>query len=73
MSRQRGPVMAYYNGAFNVGFAVCVTTFGPVARAAGYPAIFLLAGALVLAGALALVRLPVRALHRVAKLDRNPS
>jgi predicted MFS family arabinose efflux permease len=63
-SRQRGAVMAYYNGAFNVGFAVSVTTFGEVARAKGYPLVFVLGAALVLCGAAVLARLPGRAQER---------
>jgi predicted MFS family arabinose efflux permease len=65
--RQRGAVMAYYNGAFNVGFAASVTAFGEVAQALGYPIVFVLAGGLVLAGAIALVRLPVRHLQARAE------
>jgi MFS family permease len=67
--RQRGAVMAYYNGAFNVGFAISVTAFGELARAAGYPVVFLVAGGLVLIGAGALVRLPAATLRPRAELD----
>lgn len=56
--RLRGSVMAYYNGAFNVGFAVSVTAFGELAHRAGYPVVFVLAGGLVFLGALGLVGLP---------------
>ena len=70
-SRQRGAVMAYYNGAFNVGFAVSVTGFGELARAVGYPPVFLLAGGLVLVGAALLGRLPVRTLHPSVELDHS--
>jgi MFS family permease len=61
--RQRGAVMAYYNGAFNAGFALSVTVFGEVAEALGYPIVFVLAGGLVLVGAVGLMRLPVRHLQ----------
>jgi MFS family permease len=65
-SPQRGAVMAYYNGAFNVGLAVSVTTFGEVARATGYPPVFVLSAALVLFGAAVLARLPSRVQEPIA-------
>jgi MFS family permease len=62
-ARLRGPVMAYYNGAFNLGFAASVATFGEMARAFGYPPIFVLASSLVLGGAALLVWIPARRLQ----------
>ncbi|HEY6728947.1 MAG TPA: MFS transporter [Polyangiaceae bacterium] len=54
----RGIVMTSYNGAFNLGFAVSVVSFGAIAEVAGYPTIFLLAGLAVFTGAAALAWVP---------------
>jgi MFS family permease len=50
--RERGKVMTYVNGGFQVGYTVGVLAFGWVAERAGYPLIFVLGG-LVAAGAAA--------------------
>lgn len=42
---ERGKAMAIYNGAFNLGFASGSYLLGYVARASGYPVVFLLATA----------------------------
>ncbi len=49
---QRGIVMTAYNGCFNLGFALSVVGFGPIADRFGYPAVFLAAGVGTLAGLL---------------------
>lgn len=54
----RGIVMTSYNGAFNLGFAVSVVSFGAIAEIAGYPTIFLLAGLAVFTGVAALGLIP---------------
>jgi MFS family permease len=54
----RGIVMTSYNGAFNLGFAMSVVSFGAIAEIAGYPTIFLLAGLAVFTGVAALALIP---------------
>ena len=54
----RGVVMTSFNGAFNLGFAVSVVSFGAIAEVAGYPTIFLLAGLAVFTGVAALGLIP---------------
>lgn len=54
----RGIVMTSYNGAFNLGFAMSVVSFGLIAEVAGYPTIFLLAGLAVFTGVIALALIP---------------
>ncbi len=68
---QRGAVMAYFNGAFNAGFAVSVIAFGELAKTAGYPVVFLVAGGLVFAGAATMTRLPGRQLETSPQLGRG--
>ncbi len=48
--RQRGPVMGWFAGCYNAGFAASVLCLGPVADRVGFPVVFLVAGALVLTG-----------------------
>ncbi|HEU5073768.1 MAG TPA: MFS transporter [Polyangiaceae bacterium] len=57
----RGVVMITYNGAFNLGFAVSVVSFGAVAEVTGYPSVFLVAGLAIFSGAAALALLPAAA------------
>jgi len=52
---RRGGLITYFGGAFNSGFALCVFGFGFVAKAYGYPIVFLLCAALV---GLALLGMP---------------
>lgn len=47
---QRGPVMGWFAGCYNAGFAASVLCLGPLADWAGFPVVFLVAGALVLTG-----------------------
>jgi len=54
----RGVVMTSYNGAFNLGFAMSVVSFGAIAEIAGFPSIFLLAGLATFTGVVALAVLP---------------
>lgn len=60
----RGIVMTSYNGAFNLGFAMSVVSFGAIAEIAGYPTIFLLAGLAVFTGVAALGMIPAAARDR---------
>ena len=53
----RGVVMTSFNGAFNLGFAVSVVSFGAIAELAGFPAVFLLAGLATFTGVVALALL----------------
>jgi MFS family permease len=54
----RGVVMTSYNGAFNLGFAMSVVSFGAIAENAGFPSIFLLAGLATFTGVLTLALIP---------------
>lgn len=54
----QGRVMAFFNGAFNGGFASSVLGAGVIAAHAGYPAVFLTVGAVTALGVIALLRLP---------------
>lgn len=54
----RGVVMITYNGAFNLGFAMSVVSFGAVAEVAGYPSVFLVAGLAIFSGVAALALMP---------------
>ncbi len=56
--RERGKVMALYNGAFNAGNSGATLSLGFLAASAGYPAVFMVAAAGVFAGVLLLVRSP---------------
>lgn len=56
--RERGKVMALYNGAFNAGNSCATLSLGFLAASAGYPAVFMTAAAGVLAGVVLLVRSP---------------
>lgn len=49
-SRQRGPVMGWFAGCYNAGFAMSVLCLGPVADRVGFPVVFAVAGILVLTG-----------------------
>jgi MFS family permease len=44
---RRGAVMTYFLGCFNGGFALCVLGMGLVAKAYGYPIVFLATGILI--------------------------
>lgn len=55
---ERGKVMALFNGSFNLGMAVATLGLGYLAAAAGYPAVFLVAGGGVLAAVGLLARSP---------------
>jgi len=61
--REHGSTMTYYFGAYSLGRSMSVAALGLLAGAAGYPAAFLAAGALLGAGALVLLPL-VRAERR---------
>jgi MFS family permease len=54
----QGRVMAFFNGAFNGGFALSVLGAGVIATHASYPAVFVVVGSVTALGALALARLP---------------
>lgn len=54
--RHRAGVMGWLAGSYNAGFAVCVLGLGPVADRTGFPAIFLVAGLIVLSGVIPLHR-----------------
>ena len=60
---QRGTVMAYYNAAFNVGFAASTAVLGPLAGVLGYSAVFAVVAICVGLGVPLLLRLPERRLH----------
>lgn len=60
----RGVVMTSYNGAFNLGFAMSVVSFGAIAEIAGFSSIFLLAGLGTFSGVAALALIPGRAKQR---------
>ncbi len=53
-SARRGAVMTYFLGAFNAGFALWVMGLGVLAKAHGYPILFVATGVLVWASLLAL-------------------
>lgn len=55
---ERGKVMAIFNGSFNVGNSVATLGLGFLAARAGYPAVFLVAGAAVFTGVWLLARSP---------------
>jgi MFS family permease len=57
-AQSRGMVMTTFNGAFNLGFALSVLGLGLLADHAGYPPVFLVAGALTLSGVTTLLFLP---------------
>lgn len=48
---QRGLVLTAFNGGFHAGVSLGVFTFGQLAQAAGYPAVFVTAGVLAVAAA----------------------
>lgn len=54
--RERGTVMAYINGGFQVGYTLGVLAFGWLAEHVGFPPIFVLGGMVVAAAAVALAR-----------------
>jgi MFS family permease len=56
--RQRGSVMAYINGGFQIGYTLGVLAFGWVAERAGFPTIFVMGGAVAALAALNLLRDP---------------
>lgn len=58
---RRGTMMTFFSGAFNAGFAICVTALGAFAEWAGYRPVFVVAGVLASSAVLALVRLPADA------------
>ena len=47
---QRGPVMGWFAGCYNAGFAMSVLCLGPLADWVGFPIVFVVAGVLVLTG-----------------------
>jgi predicted MFS family arabinose efflux permease len=55
---ERGRVMALFQAAFNVGFAVLSFALGLLAEAQGYPAVFVVGGVCALAALLVLVLSP---------------
>jgi MFS family permease len=61
--RQRGTVMTYINGGFQVGYTLGVLAFGWIAQRAGYPAIFMLGGLVVAIAAAALARGAPKPVH----------
>ncbi len=70
---QSGSTMAYYFGAYSLGRSVSVAALGLLAGAAGYPTTFLVAGALLSAGALVLLplaRAERRAAHALGDAER---
>jgi MFS family permease len=64
---ERGKVMALFQAAFNVGFAIGALALGLLADRAGYPAVF------VAGGACALVALVVLAASPEGRVTRAPS
>ncbi len=56
--RERGKVMALFNGAFNVGVAAGQFGLGLLAEARGYPPVFVVAGLCALGALLVLARVP---------------
>jgi MFS family permease len=54
--RQRGTVMTYINGGFQVGYTLAVLAFGWIAERTGYPTVFVLGGLVVAITAVALAR-----------------
>lgn len=58
---QRGAVMTYINGGFQIGYTVGVLLFGWLAERLGFPSIFVLGGVVVAASSLTLARGEVRA------------
>jgi MFS family permease len=59
--RERGRVIALYNGAFNVGTALSALAWGALAEHAGYPAVFVSAAVLSYAAVVLLQNSPHRA------------
>jgi MFS family permease len=55
---QRGRVLTYLNGGFQLGYTLGVLGFGWLAQRTGYPTIFVLGGAIVACAAIALARGP---------------
>lgn len=56
--RQRGKVLTYLNGGFQLGYTLSVLGFGWLAERTGYPTIFVLGGAVVASASVALARRP---------------
>jgi MFS family permease len=53
---ERGKALTFLNGGFQVGYTVGVLAFGALAERTGYPAVFVLGGALVTVAAVTLAR-----------------
>jgi MFS family permease len=58
---ERGKVMTFLNGGFQVGYTLGVLSFGALAERTGYPTIFVLGGFVVAAAAVMLARTPADA------------
>jgi MFS family permease len=57
---QRGKVLTYLNGGFQLGYTLSVLGLGWIAERTGYPAIFVLGGAIVASASVALACRPER-------------
>ncbi len=64
---QRGLVLTAFNGGFHAGVSLGVFSFGQLAEAAGYPAVFAMAGVLAVAAAVIVSQ------TRAQPIDRVPS
>lgn len=73
-ARERGALMTYFGGAFNVGMVLSTLGFGIIAGWVGYAPIFALAGSLALTAVLVIARLhrPERPPERISELPSSP-
>lgn len=71
-ARERGALMTYFGGAFNVGMVLSTFGFGILAGWVGYRPVFALAGSLALSAVLVIARLH-KAEHAPERISELPS